>query len=321
MATTHPHLVKYFLKEEDATKCKYGSSKRIKAKCPDCKTVKTTTPSILSHNGFYCPICSEGMSYPEKFFYTLLSYLNQEFDYQYKLEGRGKKYDFYLPLHNCVVEVHGRQHYEQGFEYVGGRSLLEEQENDRIKREYALSQGIGLYVELDCRESNSSWIRESIEKSPLQEIFELETIDWDYVAQQSEKSLVIEVINYYNETGYHTYKIGDRFKLHPSTILKYLRRGNECGLCNYIPQKGGQNGRQVAMIKDNSIHHIADSAKEMSLFCNYSKSSIASLARGAGIRNSRPGHFINSKSLGLIGFYYTDSQEWEEVKNNFEDLK
>ena len=70
----------------------------------------------------------------------MLSQLNLSFDREKVFEwsegdakkaykGR-KRYDFYLPASNTIIEVHGAQHYEKGFEAIGGRTLKEEQKND-----------------------------------------------------------------------------------------------------------------------------------------------------------------------------------------------
>lgn len=318
LATTHPHLIKYFVNPIEATKCTYGTTKtRIEVRCPDCRTTKTTTPNILSKHGFSCPMCSEGLSYSEKFMYVLLMYLEEKFEFQYTLKKSKRRYDFYLPKHNIIIETHGSQHYVGGFENIGGRTLKEEQENDKIKKEYAIKNGVKLYIELDCRYSELEWIKNSINNSPLREIYNLDSVDWLYIAQQSEKSLVLKVIEYYNETGYNSYQIANKFNLHPTTILNYLKRGSECGLCNYISQKGYHVGGEVVMIKEGVVFHTAKSVREMSEFCNFSKSSIASLARGGGLRKEKPSHFVKSKTLGLVGFYYVNSENWQRDKHKY----
>lgn len=54
------------------------------------------------------------------------------------------RYDFYLPDCNRLIEFDGEQHY-QVIEYFGGKEkLLQQQELDKIKNEYALSHGIDL---------------------------------------------------------------------------------------------------------------------------------------------------------------------------------
>ena len=52
-----------------------------------------------------------------------------------------KKYDFYLPDRHIIVEVHGKQHYEGGFERAGGNNLESEQKNDQEKKKAAMQNG------------------------------------------------------------------------------------------------------------------------------------------------------------------------------------
>ena len=61
-----------------------------------------------------------------------------------------KKYDIYIPLYNLIVEVHGRQHYEE-VDFFKNRTLAEEQANDRLKQQYALDNGFN-YMVVDYRE-------------------------------------------------------------------------------------------------------------------------------------------------------------------------
>ena len=65
------------------------------------------------------------------------------FEYAFKLGMNiAIVYDFYIPELEAIIEVHGSQHYGQGFEKVGGRTLEEEQINDRLKEDLAKQNGI-----------------------------------------------------------------------------------------------------------------------------------------------------------------------------------
>ena len=54
VATTHPYLVKYFAKPEDAYTHTYASNKKCLIKCPDCGFEKWMTVNKLSSLGFIC---------------------------------------------------------------------------------------------------------------------------------------------------------------------------------------------------------------------------------------------------------------------------
>ena len=99
---------------------------------------------VKYNQGRRCPVCSQSKG--EQVIQEYLSKENIVWQKQYKIITGdavldNKKYDLYLPTYNLIIEVHGFQHYEE-VEFVKNqrnRSLLQEQENDKIKLEYALN--------------------------------------------------------------------------------------------------------------------------------------------------------------------------------------
>ena len=56
------------------------------------------------------------------------------------------RFDFYLPIENIIIEVHGQQHYEYTKNFYKKRSdFLKAQERDREKISYCLAHKIPLY--------------------------------------------------------------------------------------------------------------------------------------------------------------------------------
>ena len=78
-----------------------------------------------------------------------------------------KRYDIYIPSINCIIENHGIQHYNKGFEFIGGRTLEEEQENDKYKKCVANKNGVENYIIIDCRKSTKEWVEQSVMQSYL----------------------------------------------------------------------------------------------------------------------------------------------------------
>ena len=140
-------------------------------------------------------VLSDGISVPEKFMWNVLKELNIEFKTQLNKRDfdwcQNYKYDFYIPSLNMVVETHGGQHYEKGFESCNGRNLKEEQLNDRLKKELALNNNIKNYIVVDCRKSELEWLKENIIKE-LDRYFDLSNIDWNLAWNNSLKNLVYE---------------------------------------------------------------------------------------------------------------------------------
>ena len=136
--TTAPWMVKYFQGGYDEAKLYTKScGKKIKPICPSCKNIREkfmTVNDLYMKKSIGCK-CGDNISYPEKFMYNILKQLNIKFETQLsktKFEWcKNKLYDFYLSEYNCIIETHGRQHYERAKGFY--KTLEEEQENDRCK--------------------------------------------------------------------------------------------------------------------------------------------------------------------------------------------
>lgn len=104
-------------------------------------------------SGYRCPYCKESKG--ERIIREWLEENNIEYIAEYKFKRNnmknGYKYDFMLPLEKIIIEVHGVQHYKEVV-YFQNRTLEEEKENDRKKKEYALLKGYK-YIVVDYKEN------------------------------------------------------------------------------------------------------------------------------------------------------------------------
>ena len=272
-------MVDLGVSEEDAKKYTPCSSQKIKVTCPFCgRKKKCIISNIYNYHSISC-ICGDGISYPEKFMYSTLEQLNIKFETQYcpKWLNSKQKYDFYLSDYNTIIETHGEQHYEKSSR---GRSLQEEQENDRIKKEIALNNGITNYIIIDCRKSDIDWIKEQILNSELAELFDL-SIDWNKCEKFACSNLVKEVCDYWHEhreingEDITTKDVSKIFGLDKTTIIKYLKQGIKLGWCNYNGKEemsrggkvnGGQNKQPIYCVELNRIFTSArDAEKELKI--------------------------------------------------------
>lgn len=223
MWTTNPMIAKLLLNPEDGFKYSNRSNKKVDWKCPCGEIIKNKSVNDTQRRGLSCPICSDGFSYPSKLMYSLLKELNIEFEWEKSFDWlNGKRFDFYLSSYDLIIEMHGGQHYERGFENMGGRTLEEEQENDRYKRKIALANKIENYVEIDSRKSEFEFIKRNIINSDLTNIFDLSNVDWDKVYMNSLKSFKIEIISLWNK-GENKKGIMKELKVSKSTVDKVLR--------------------------------------------------------------------------------------------------
>ena len=234
--TTAPHIANLLLHPEHGFNLSLESHKKDDFICPNCGTIiKNRIVRNVSKHGLKCPVCSDGISYPEKVVSNLLKQLNVDFIYDNSYKwSNNKRYDFYIEDLSLIIETHGLQHYEDK-KFFNNKHCYTEKENDKYKKELAVQNGIQSYIELDCRYSDFKYIKSSILNSELKTIFDLSLIDWETLYKNCLKSKVIEVCDVYNSGIKNTVEIAKMFNLDTSTILDYLKRCNDIGLCKYNP--------------------------------------------------------------------------------------
>lgn len=246
-----PELIKYLDNPDEAFNFTYGANKSVSCVCPICGYRKKMSPHNLSTYGFFCPNCSDGISMPEKFMISLLNQLNIEYIYQlsssYFQWCDSYRYDFYLPNYNCIIEVHGEQHYKE----TNRRwSLKEEQENDIKKEKLAKNNNIENYVVINAssctRISQDDFINE-IKSNSFMKQFDLNSINWDVCAEYTRTSMVEDICKFYdqcklNDKYISPTDIGKIFKLSTNTINKYLHFGTKHGLCEYDAEESRKRG-------------------------------------------------------------------------------
>lgn len=238
--TTAPWMVKYFQGGyEEAKNYTKFSNKKIRPICPDCGTIKDKPMKIaqLLIQGMGCK-CSDGRSYPEKFIAHVLSNVGIDYVSEYTPTwSQGKRYDFYIPSLNMIIEAHGTQHYGN---CGRGRTLQEEHENDLLKFDLSVINGVEHYVVINCYKSEFEWIKNSIINSGVLKKLNIDedTIDWIKCDKDSQKNIVKEVCTYKkNNPLATTTELGRLFKTSSNSIYNMLKKGAVYGWCDYDPRK------------------------------------------------------------------------------------
>lgn len=261
--------------EEDAKKHSSRSGKKITVKCLDCGREKRIAIYQIYNNKSISCSCGDGKSYPEKFVMNVLEQLDVDFETEYSPDWiKPKRYDFYISSLNCVVETHGEQHYNDKFTIYNKSRLIKQQQNDKFKKEMALQNGVKYYIEIDCRESNIEWIKNSILDSKLSELFDLSKIDWLQCVEFANKNIVKEICDYWNnkQEDETTSDLGRMFNLNGHTVNRYLKRGIKLGWCSYDPKEemrkirskvGGHNKKKVEIFKNEQSLGIFSSCAEL----------------------------------------------------------
>lgn len=245
-----PDLLKYFVNKQDAFEHTVGSKFIAELKCPICKSINTMDIYTFTRQGFSCSKCGDYISYPEKF---IMSFLEQaKVTYIYQLSKKifqwcdKYKYDFYVQNENCIIEVNGSQHYDKCFTNKNAMTLEEVQINDSIKEKIALKNGINNYITIDCRKSDLKTIKQGIINSNICNILKIDInhIDFNKCALDANRNIMKEVCDFYNEHKDMTPpNIAPYFRIDRVTVLEYLKRGAEIGICHYDVEQAKRDSK------------------------------------------------------------------------------
>lgn len=275
--TTAPWMIPYFQGGyEEAKKYTCNSGKKIYPICPDCGRIKKNKITI---NNIYkiqvkCS-CGDNTPYPEKLMFAVLEQLG--IDFQTQLTKTTFKwcdkyrYDFYFEYNNeqYIIETHGLQHYEKQ-KRKNAKTLEEEQENDRVKKELAIKNGIKEenYIVVDCRYSKLEFIKQNILNSRLNELFDLSSIDWLKAEEFTCTNLVKTACEYKrNNPNWTTEKIGNIMGHSGVTIRNWLLKGVKLGWCNYSGKeeiRKKHSGKPVEIFKNGISLGIFESIADLS---------------------------------------------------------
>ena len=230
-----PHLVEYLANPDDAINYTAHSGKKILVRCVDCGHEKEIAVKDFTKYGFSCSVCSDKMSYPNKYLRQLLKQLAVDIvRYEYSPAWVFPyRYDGYFEKDGVpyLVEMDGAVGHGEK-QYKSTKQDVEGMKRDRIKDELARTNNIEL-IRIDCKKSNSNYISENIKNSRLNEIFDLTNVDWNECNINSQKNLIKEVCEYRKNTKQSLRKIAEYFNLGKTTVRRYLICGSQFGWCEY----------------------------------------------------------------------------------------
>lgn len=280
MWTTNPDLAKLLVNSEDGYKYSYGSEKRVDFKCPDCgNIIKDKSIKKINDRGLSCPICADGISYPQKLVANVLKELNINFDTEqffdwciFKLKNKDYRgrYDFVFKLdnQNYIVEADGGLGHGKKLHYKSNKTHEDNIYIDRMKDVLAKENNYEM-IRINCEPSDLDFIKNNILNSKLNNLFDLSSVDWEICHKNSLKSKVIEACDLWNSGIKSTTKICKILKLHSSTIISYLKKCAEIGLCDYVPKPGISSRKSIMKkVKCINTNEIFNSIKEASLQYN-----------------------------------------------------
>lgn len=283
MWTTNPEMASMLKNSDDGYRYLATGSQKVDWKCPNCgKEIQDKIINNVRLFGLSCDSCSDYRSYGEKLISSILNQLSVKFYFNISFDwSNRKRYDFYLPSKNMIIEVQGLQHYEESFLFRNGnnrRTLLEEINNDANKYKLAIDNGIKHYVYIDASKSTYTYLKNSILNSDLNLYFDLSIIDWNICFKFINKSNVKIVCDLWNNGIKNTKKISDITGIHISSVISYLKQGHELKLCDYF--KNYQKFKTIMCVETKKIYSSCDdvikqnsSYKKQNIYaaCNKSK--------------------------------------------------
>ena len=270
-------MIKFLKNIKDIYNHNVTSSDKVQVICPNCKGEKEIQISTLyTRHSIGCR-CDDNQPYPEKFMHNVLTQLCLNFQTQLTKTNfswcKNYRYDFYFELNGeqYIVETHGSQHYKESGQ---GRTLKEEQENDKLKKKLALTNGIKSenYIIIDCRKSELKWIKQNLLNSKLNELFNLNIIDWLNAEEFACCNLVKIICDYKMKYNCSVSELSDIFKYDKTTIRNWLKSGVDLKWYDYCAKdenaKSGKinsklNCKPIEILKNGISLGCFESATEL----------------------------------------------------------
>ena len=262
------HIRPYLINIEESKKITFKSNIRTTFKCPQCNYKKTMKCNTLLENGISCPKCSKGISYPELFMLAYLEVKGIEYEYQKIFDNLpNRRFDFYLPKNNMIIETHGLQHYKEVYGHMNYHKTMY---SDIDKKNYCKNNNIS-YVEIDARKSAYSHINNSISNSCLPNISKKES---ELILKniESNRRYDFEYITIKYKEGKTLNQIADKLNTTPKTVKSILLS------LNYNIDSNRNKTRRVRCITTNKVFNsILEASKNYNI---KSPSKIGDTCRG-----------------------------------------
>lgn len=263
--TTAPWMIDYFQgKYDEARKYTKSSNKRKHFVCPHCLKIKNNSIQIRQlqiKRSIGCS-CGDGVTYAEKVMKSCLEQLELEYIQEYSPEWiKPKRYDFYLPSKNVIIEMDGALGHGNGNK-INKTTRQETQATDDYKDKMALKNNLKV-IRVNCLKSDIDFIKDNIIQSRIFTVKELQKIDFRLCEETALSNRAKDVCDYYNRNKpISSTDIGTIFHIAHSTVLNYLNKGTKIGWCNY----NGKENMKLAGVRSGQ-----NTAKAITVFLNGEK--------------------------------------------------
>lgn len=279
IATLDPEISSWFANQEETYIYTCHSNKRVEFICPTCgHHMKKSLNQVSADRDLRCPICKDGISYPNKFIFNSMLQIEDKLDFlerEYKPEWckfpfkdyeRQGIYDIYFGINGkqYIIEMDGGFH--DKYNHMNGQTVEESQYIDGQKDLLAESHNIHM-VRINSHykgfQDRYEYLRINIENSELRDIIPLDLIDFDEANIKSQTSLLIETCKLWDK-GYKASEIIAKLHIPDCSVSTYLKTGQKYGLChNYSARESNirSQGRKVVCVNTREIFETIKDAE------------------------------------------------------------
>lgn len=242
--TTNPVVAKMLKNPDNGYRYAEFSNQLATFRCPICgKEIGEAYIHNVSRYGLSCPSCSDGISYPNKLMYNLLTFFGEQFKTEQipvwcKFKNYNDDtitfgiYDFIIYNRNLIIEMdggigHGNNPYTNS-KYTKEELIYRDNCKDKLAKENGFD-----VIRINCNYSNKNkfvFCKNSILNSRLTEIYDFSTVDWDYINQNCLKSYIVKAIEMYN-SGSSIRQISEYICKSESTVKDYIAKGTFLRMC------------------------------------------------------------------------------------------
>lgn len=205
--------------------------------CPVCHSEINTSIRQVCRKGLYCPRCAKTNSYPNRFMFAILQSLKIDFEREYSPEFiKPMRYDFYFIVNEqpVIIEMDG------GFHKTDNKMRELTYEDivaiDKYKTDMAVKHGIDV-IRIDCAykriDYRFEFIKDNILSSNLSQYVDLNTIDFDECNKVALIPEIKQVCEMWDNGTHDMEELRKIFKITQITLLKYLKSGQDAGICTY----------------------------------------------------------------------------------------
>lgn len=271
IATLDPEIASWFANKEETYIYTCHSNVKIEFICPTCgHQMKKSLNQVSKDRDLRCPVCKDGISYPNKFIFNSLRQIEDRLDFldrelqpewckfPFKDYERQGIYDIYFGINDkeYIVEMDGGFH--DKYNHMSGQTVEESHYIDEQKDLLAESQGIHV-IRIDSNykgfEDRYEYLKTNIENSELKDILPLDLIDFEEANIKSQNSLLVETCKLWDK-GYKASEIIAELHIPECSVSTYLKTGQKYRLChNYSTRESNirSQGKKVICVNTREI--------------------------------------------------------------------